>query len=1697
MNKRLCAIVIALILIGFADAATPLSGAIYEAAMQGKGNVQSFLTVTENSDKAVSISCATPQINFQSVEFDGRAFDQLSVPADALTGSPGGPALPAWSRWIELPDGMKPVLHIEAQEIEVIREVNIAPSPLSACDNPNVHPLEAYNPEAYLQDELIPAEPACISQPLTIGSKRWAIVTLSPYRFNPARRELHVTGDLNVQVTYEPDPSAPCLDRPVTPAMLELENYLSGENPRRDDISRRVDNLGHFVIVTDDNDDLQEALEPFVEWKKRKGFVVTVVGLDETGDDQNEIRDWLVEAYEEWDLPPTFVLLVGDAAGGFAIPPFYDGLPLMQSWHVSDNHYVRWNGDAVGGEPQDWIPNGFIGRLPAANTAETEKMVAKILNYETDPNVDDPWIEGALLIANGVRSCEHTKVAVRELMEEYGYERGNIHQAYADYPQVPNHNEMLAAINNGVGFINFRGYNPWGGIHQNDILALENEWMLPIVTGMVCGTNDFANSWPENQVQGGCRGEAFLRAWDGHDAVGAVACFGPSDLNTHTWFNNTMDGAFYDALLVHDVSYLGVACVISKLSLLPVYPSYYGLGPGTSVGYYFYTYTLLGDPTMLVRTREPEVIEANFPRQLPAGATFIDVDVRNEDDEPIEGAYVHVYLSDDVRYGAFTDNDGSARLIVDPLEAGDFQITITCQDFIPVMDEIEVAGLSVYLSLDGMLIDDDEEGDSRGNGDGAFNPNETIELTLTLRNTGTDDCEGATAVITTASPWVEIVRGEVEYDAINSGETDAGAQPFVINLAPGTPDGETIDFLLTTTSGDEIRDTHFSLPVIGYRYEVVDYLFLDGDLYPGEEQELLLSLRNGGGLDAGELEASLHCDNPKIQIRCAETIFERDNNGFMDNEGLPFRVFAGPNAYQGSDVSFGLLLTDENGLSDSIAFIIMLGAQTVECPQGPDGYGYWAFDSRDTETDLVPEYDWIPGDERVDNLPDPNDQGHTSNHGSRTFIDLPFEFIYYGKHYQEITIGSNGWLCFGRSDQISWNNQGMGSPLAPAAMLAPFWTDIWTGTVYTHYDEEETRFIVEWRNWACQQGGGITFEVILYDPTVIATRTGDGEIVFQYNSIPNLVGGRDYPLERPTIGICSHNRTDKLQIRHASEWDPRTADLGDEMAVRFSTGAFNELGGVYGNVTDIADGALLEGSRAMIDGTGFFDNTDQDGNFNIQGIPIGEYTVVVYRRHYNDGVAENIQIVEDESQEVNFALTHPTFNIDIEQIDFGLKPDSTGVVDFNVWNEGNGPLDYNIKVDHEAEPPERRDDPFDIIFDFNLSDTARTGDFGIKGVTFDRDHIYAAGIVERRVFPHKIYVFDREGELVHDFDQYAIDSSNGYGYGELTWNGENLLAIDRNYFVELTGEGELVDTILSPVQSPSSIVWAEERGTIFLTGITSREITEINAEGEEVSTYGIGEQSLRKYGLGWFPTDPDGFPLYILVDNTNYVELGPRWRLMKLNLETGEIVDVHFFDFDPDDRPNGCTITKHWDPMLWTFIGLVNSPDGDRVFGAELGPNLTWISIDPIVASLPPDETQMISVCFYATDMPERDYYIILELRHNAVGDRYDIPVYFTIDRHWDIGDKVEIPLEFAFDPPHPNPFNPTTRLSFTLAKPSAIELAFYDITGRLVDEIDLGQMEAGYHTATFDGSRLSSGIYLARLKVGNRTVTRKMVLMK
>jgi glucose/arabinose dehydrogenase len=79
----------------------------------------------------------------------------------------------------------------------------------------------------------------------------------------------------------------------------------------------------------------------------------------------------------------------------------------------------------------------------------------------------------------------------------------------------------------------------------------------------------------------------------------------------------------------------------------------------------------------------------------------------------------------------------------------------------------------------------------------------------------------------------------------------------------------------------------------------------------------------------------------------------------------------------------------------------------------------------------------------------------------------------------------------------------------------------------------------------------------------------------------------------------------------------------------------------------------------------------------------------------------------------------------------------------------------------------------------------------------------------------------------------------------------------------------------------------------------------------------------------------------------------------------------------------------------------------------------------------------------------------------------------------------------------HPNPFNPTTDISFTLNSPAHTELTVFDVSGRSVAQLISGQRTAGTHTVQFDGSQLPSGTYFCTLRADEAVETRTMSLIK
>lgn len=89
------------------------------------------------------------------------------------------------------------------------------------------------------------------------------------------------------------------------------------------------------------------------------------------------------------------------------------------------------------------------------------------------------------------------------------------------------------------------------------------------------------------------------------------------------------------------------------------------------------------------------------------------------------------------------------------------------------------------------------------------------------------------------------------------------------------------------------------------------------------------------------------------------------------------------------------------------------------------------------------------------------------------------------------------------------------------------------------------------------------------------------------------------------------------------------------------------------------------------------------------------------------------------------------------------------------------------------------------------------------------------------------------------------------------------------------------------------------------------------------------------------------------------------------------------------------------------------------------------------------------------------------------------------------------VPNQFKLNGNYPNPFNPSTTISFDLASHANVSMEVYNILGAKVSTLDLGSRQAGTHDVRFDASDLPSGIYIVRMTAGEQMATMRMTLIK
>ncbi len=143
------------------------------------------------------------------------------------------------------------------------------------------------------------------------------------------------------------------------------------------------------------------------------------------------------------------------------------------------------------------------------------------------------------------------------------------------------------------------------------------------------------------------------------------------------------------------------------------------------------------------------------------------------------------------------------------------------------------------------------------------------------------------------------------------------------------------------------------------------------------------------------------------------------------------------------------------------------------------------------------------------------------------------------------------------------------------------------------------------------------------------------------------------------------------------------------------------------------------------------------------------------------------------------------------------------------------------------------------------------------------------------------------------------------------------------------------------------------------------------------------------------------------------------------------------------------------------------------------------------------------------TNVNLNDVYIVNQNTSWAVGN--DGKIYSTTNGGGSVtavekGDLIKAPENFELSQNYPNPFNPATTIKFSI--PSVVDANFasttahvtlivYNLLGQKVAKLVNGELSSGNHPVSFDASKLSSGIYIYRLRADAFTQTKKMLMLK
>ncbi len=1079
-----------------------------------------------------SLTVRPEPVQFRRLELDGRPFVSVDMAGAGVWADYGTPALPWFRRLVEVPLGAEVTVVSEVGAVDTV-VLDAAPAPRQEpVPKSGPVPEFRFDAKAYAEDSFSPPISARLSEFVEVRGHRIAVVDIFPVACNPARRQLVVARELKVLVNWVGADwsatqathrrySSPAFAGRLSQVVLNTERFALDDGPSLP--------VGFLVIVPDD---WEPNVRPLAEWRRRKGYNVFVRNLTEVGGGSaSAVKAYIQNAYDNWPIPPSFVLLVGDVdrigyftGGGQGNPP-------------TDLNFA-----CVAGS--DYLPDIDVSRVSVANQAQLDSFVSNVVRYEQTAGIGGTgWLERAYFIASSDggnhQVAERTHAYVMSRLRPKGVVCDSLWLYYGTGTSI------TSAVNSGRAWVTYSGHgaeDAWADPSPDFDLAavhgLENVDLIPYVQTYACYSGNFASSsYPE----------CFSEAWIRNGRRGAIAHVA-SSVTSYWTEDDTLERRVFDCMFDSAATWIMGGWNKARLWY------FRQMGSGSTTRRYLEMYNLMGDGAIDVYSHEPERLTVGHPVVIPLGVYALSVTV-NAGSRPVPNALVCVTAKQDTSVFAvgYTDAAGRVILTFTTVQPDSIYVTVTGHNLEPYLGgALALPSTGPYIAYLRHVVDDS----AGGNRDGVINPGETINLPVWLKNWGSSGAEDVRAWLYAADSGAVVNDSLREFGSIGAGDSAfSGQAGFGFTVAPSCTNQHVLRFGLVAKDGQDSSWVSPLLLTVGA--PVVRFGGYQADdpppggngngmIDPGESGDVIVTLRNQGQGNAYGVTAILRSGDARLCVLDSVGSFgDIPADSSVSNSADRFSVRADGSIPRETRVTCTLAVR-VGGRTELETFQLEVGA-VRSCDPIPDGprtpARYYAYDVTDTAYSEAPEFSWFELRGIGTRL--------TLGDDETRVVSLPEEFgplVWYGQRFSQISICGNGWAAPGATTASAYANTTLPDGTSPG-IIACCWDDLYPpqgGGVLYYFDPATRRFIVEWDSvhYYSPRAQWDSYQLIFCDSSV-RTPTGDNVVIAQYLTANNY--------SAVTVGIEDPQSVIGINYLCNGVYHRGAAEIVPGMAVKYTT----------------------------------------------------------------------------------------------------------------------------------------------------------------------------------------------------------------------------------------------------------------------------------------------------------------------------------------------------------------------------------------------------------------------------------------------------------------------------------------------------------------------------------------------------------------